>query len=210
MAHALLTGGEPLLRTDLAELIAAARKAGLYTNLITSGLGLTRERAVELKAAGLDSVQLSLQSDDAELADNIAGVNAHEKKLAVARLVREMEWPLTVNVVLHRANIDRLPQILALANELGAMRLELASAQFYGWGFQNRRVLMPTRDQTERANAVVASAPRKPGMQIVYVAQDYYSDRPKAVHERLGSAVHRGESNGRGDAVLRGRRDSTD
>lgn len=184
VVHALFTGGEPLLRTDLEALVATARSAGLYTNLITSAAGLTPERAQTLRSAGLDSVQISLQSDDPEQADLLAGTTAHERKLAAAQLVRESGWPLTINVVLHRTNIDRLPTIIALAEDLGAMRLELASTQFYGWAFRNRAALLPTREQVAAAEATVARELAKPsrtigGMQIVYVVPDYYADRPK-------------------------------
>src|ERR1043166_3395476 len=113
--HIGFSGGEPLLRADLTKLVAAARGAGLYSNLITSSLGLTRERAAELKTAGLDSVQISFQSDEASLADNIAGTMAHHKKLQAARMIRELGFPFTMNVVLHRANIDRVDRLITLA-----------------------------------------------------------------------------------------------
>ena len=179
--HLHLSGGEPLVRTDLPDLIRAAHAAGLYTNLITSGVGLTRNRARQLRTAGLDSVQISLQSDQAPLADRVAGAAAHERKLAAARLCRELGWPLTLNVVLHRDNIDRAGALIALAEDLGAERLELAHTQFYGWAFRNRAALLPTRAQVEEAGLVVAAArPRLRGrMQVVYVPADYYGDRPK-------------------------------
>jgi pyrroloquinoline quinone biosynthesis protein E len=184
IVHALFTGGEPLLRTDLEDLVATARRAGLYTNLITSAAGLTPGRARTLKDAGLDSVQISLQADQKELADLIAGTDAHEKKLAATKLVRELGWPLTINVVLHRSNIGRLPEIIALAESVGAMRLELASTQFYGWAFRNRDLLLPTREQVSEAGKVVTAEVEKRahaagGMQIVYVVPDYFGDRPK-------------------------------
>jgi pyrroloquinoline quinone biosynthesis protein E len=181
LAHALFTGGEPLLRADLEELVASARGAGLYTNLITSAVGLTERRARALKTAGLDSVQISFQSDAPELADSIAGTTAHGKKLAAATLVREHGWPLTINVVLHRSNIGRLPGIIRLAEELGAIRLELASTQFYGWAFRNRDLLLPTREQVAAAEAAIAQLKSQTAreMQIVYVVPDYYADRPK-------------------------------
>src|SRR5579862_4886387 len=139
--HILLSGGEPLLRPDLPELVMHARAAGLYTNLITSAIGLTRPRAETLKAAGLDSVQISLQADEAALADSIAGTRAHAHKLEAARVVREVGFPLTLNVVLHRHNIERVEAIIALAEEMGAARLELANTQFYGWAFRNKEAL---------------------------------------------------------------------
>ena len=149
--HVGFSGGEPLQRNDLTELVATARTAGLYSNLITSSLGMTRRRAEELKAAGLDSVQISFQSDEALLADSIAGAQAHSKKLEAARVVREMGLPLTLNVVLHRGNIERLPEIIALAESLGAERLELANTQYYGWAFKNRAMLLPAQSQIETA-----------------------------------------------------------
>jgi pyrroloquinoline quinone biosynthesis protein E len=179
--HVGFSGGEPLLRSDLVELVAAARRAGLYSNLITSAIGLTRERAQALKTAGLDSVQISFQSDNASLADNIAGTAAHQKKLEAARTVRELGFPLTVNVVLHRANIDRIDRIIALAEELSAERLELANSQYYGWAFRNRAGLLPTRAQIDRAVEIAQSARKRlfGKMEILFVVPDYYSDRPK-------------------------------
>jgi pyrroloquinoline quinone biosynthesis protein E len=179
--HVGFSGGEPLQRPDLAKLVTSARAAGLYSNLVTSALGLTRQRAEELKRAGLDSVQISFQSDQESLADHIAGTSAHGRKLAAARMVRELGFPLTVNVVLHRANIERLPQLIALAEELGAERLELANAQYYGWAFANRALLLPTRAQVETATQLARSAKERllGKMEILFVVPDYYSERPK-------------------------------
>jgi PqqA peptide cyclase len=179
--HVGFSGGEPLQRQDLVELVAAAREAGLYSNLITSSLGLNRRRADELKSAGLDSIQISFQSDEAALADRIAGTSAHAKKLEAARMVRELGFPLTVNTVLHRGNIERLEQIISLAENLGAERLELANTQYYGWAFKNRGALLPTRAQIDRA-VEIATASRKRllgKMEVLFVVPDYYSDRPK-------------------------------
>jgi len=175
------SGGEPLQRADLVELVAAAREAGLYTNLITSAVGLHRWRAQQLREAGLDSIQISFQSDQALLADEIAGTTAHAAKLAAARMIRELGFPLTVNVVLHRANIGRLEPIIRLAESLEAERLELANTQFYGWAYQNRAWLLPRRAQIQRAMEVVsAQRERLLGhMDILFVAPDYYNDRPK-------------------------------
>jgi pyrroloquinoline quinone biosynthesis protein E len=179
--HVGFSGGEPLLRADLVDLVASARRAGLYSNLITSSIGLTRERAQALKTAGLDSVQISFQSDNASLADNIAGTAAHERKLEAARMVRELGFPLTVNVVLHRANIDRIEQIIALTQDLSAERLELANSQYYGWAFRNRASLLPTRAQIDCAVKITQSARERllGKMEILFVVPDYYSDRPK-------------------------------
>ncbi len=176
-----LSGGEPLARRDLAEIVRGARAAKLYTNLITSGVGLDTDRAGELRDAGLDSVQLSFQSDEAELADEIAGTRAHARKLEAAAAVRAAGIPLSLNFVIHRRNIDRLPQMIALTETLGASRIELANVQFYGWAFQNRAALLPTRDQVERAREVAAAAKARLAGQIdiFYVLPDYYETRPK-------------------------------
>jgi PqqA peptide cyclase len=179
--HVGFSGGEPLLRADLAELVVAAREAGLYSNLITSAIGLSRRRIEDLKQAGLDSIQISFQSDEAPLADRIAGAAAHSKKLEAARAVREIGLPLTVNVVIHHGNIVRLPQIIALAESLGAGRLELANAQYYGWAFKNRTALLPTRAEVEAAEQIARTARQRlfGKMEILFVVPDYHSDRPK-------------------------------
>ena len=179
--HVGFSGGEPLLRADLARLIALARNLWLYSSLITSGIGLNRRRAEELKQAGLDNVQISLQSDQAPLADRIAGASAHARKLEAAQLVRELGFALSLNVVLHRANIGRLEQIISLAESLGAQRLELANAQYYGWAFKNRAALLPTRAQIEQATQIARAAKERlfGRMEILFVVPDYYSDRPK-------------------------------
>jgi pyrroloquinoline quinone biosynthesis protein E len=175
------SGGEPLQRPDLALLIAAAREAGLYTNLITSGVGLDRKRARELRAAGLDSAQLSFQADDAALADAIAGARAHERKIAAASAIRDEEIAFSMNVVLHRANIGRLRELIAYAHGLGAERLELANTQFYGWAYLNRAHLLPTRGQVDEARRIaIEEKERLAGrMEIFYVLPDYYEQRPK-------------------------------
>lgn len=129
------SGGEPLARRDLSELVRAARESNLYTNVITSGIGLDEKRAGELREAGLDSAQLSFQSDDVDLADEIAGARAHARKLDAARAIRAAGISLSLNFVIHRRNIDRLPQMIDLAEKLGAIRVELANVQFYGWAF---------------------------------------------------------------------------
>jgi pyrroloquinoline quinone biosynthesis protein E len=179
--HVGFSGGEPLQRPDLVELVAAARQAGLYTNLITSAVGLQRRRAEQLRDAGLDSVQISFQSDEASLANEIAGTPAHAAKLEAAQMVRQLGFPLTVNVVLHRANIHRLEAVIRLAESLEAERLELANTQFYGWAFQNRAFLLPTRNQIERAVELVAAGKKRllGHMDILFVTPDYYSERPK-------------------------------
>jgi PqqA peptide cyclase len=175
------SGGEPLVRRDLAELIHCAREAKLYTNLITSGVGLDEARARELRAAGLDSVQLSFQSDEFDLADEIAGAHAHKTKVAAASFIAAAGIPLSLNFVIHRRNIDRLEQMIDLTENLGAQRVELANVQFYGWAFLNRTALLPTREQVARAREVAAAAKGRLAGQIdiFYVLPDYYETRPK-------------------------------
>jgi pyrroloquinoline quinone biosynthesis protein E len=175
------SGGEPLARHDLVELIRQAREAKLYTNLITSGIGLDDDRVRVLRDAGLDSIQLSFQSDESSLADEIAGARAHERKLGVAAKIREAGVPLSLNFVIHRRNIDRLPQMIDLAEALGAERVELANVQFYGWAFRNRAALLPTRGQVERAREIATEAKARfeGKIDIFYVLPDYYETRPK-------------------------------
>jgi pyrroloquinoline quinone biosynthesis protein E len=175
------SGGEPLARRDLVELIRAARETKLYTNLITSGIGLDDDRLRGLRDAGLDSIQLSFQSDESGLADEIAGARAHEHKLDVAAKIRAAGIPLSLNFVIHRRNIDRLPQIIDLTEALGAERVELANVQFYGWAFRNRAALLPTREQVDRARDIATAAKARLAgkIDIFYVLPDYYETRPK-------------------------------
>ncbi len=175
------SGGEPLLYPELDRLIRAARAESMYTNLITSGIGLTTDRARALRDDGLDTVQISFQSDEAEQADSIAGARAHEAKISAARAVVDAGMPLGVNVVLHRQNIDRLESIITFVESLGAARLELANTQFYGWAFQNLKALLPTPEQVRRAETVAEhhAARLRGRMQIVYVLPDYFERRPK-------------------------------
>jgi PqqA peptide cyclase len=175
------SGGEPVVRRDLADLVRAAREANLYTNLITSGIGLDDERVRALRNAGLDSVQLSFQSDDADLSDEIAGARAHQPKLNAATKIRAAGISLSLNVVIHRRNIDRLPQMIEFAETIGAERVELANVQFYGWAFLNRAALLPTREQVVRAREIATQAKARLAgkIDIFYVLPDYYETRPK-------------------------------
>jgi PqqA peptide cyclase len=181
IVHILFSGGEPLLHKDIAELVACAREAGMYTNLITSALGLTRTRAEQLRAAGLDSIQISFQAHEATLANVIAGTNAHHRKLEAARLVRELGFPLTINVVLHRQNIATITNLIEMAEQLDAQRLEVANTQFYGWAFKNKEELLPTREQVKAAEIVALAAQERlrGKMEVLYVLPDYYGIRPK-------------------------------
>ena len=176
-----LSGGEPLLRRDLVEIVQTATELGLYTNLITSAIGLSRRRAEQLRAAGLDHVQISIQADEPVVSDRIAGTPSFERKVEAARLVKELGWPLTLNVVLHRQNIDGIPELLRLAEEVQADRVELANTQYYGWALRNRDALLPSKAQLERAETVVRAArARLAGrMDVSYVLPDYYSRYPK-------------------------------
>jgi PqqA peptide cyclase len=156
-----LSGGEPLVRKDLEELATHARSLGLYSTLVTSGLGLTRARAERLREAGLEHIQISIQDADSEVAEKIAGVSSVKQKRAAAAIVKELGFAFSINVVLHRANLDRIGQIIELAAELGADRLELANTQYYGWALENRAMLMPTREQVARAQAAAEEAMRR-------------------------------------------------
>ncbi|WP_326834957.1 pyrroloquinoline quinone biosynthesis protein PqqE [Amycolatopsis rhabdoformis] len=184
-----LSGGEPGLRKDLVELVATGHELGFYLNLVTSGVSLSAARIGQLADAGLDHFQLSLQDAEAAPANAIAGRRAHERKLAVAEAVRHAGLPLTINVVLHKGNVARIPAIAALAADLGADRLELAHTQFYGWALRNRGALLPSRAQVERAAADVAEVRARFGteLEIVHVAADYYSPRPKPCNYGWGS-----------------------
>jgi pyrroloquinoline quinone biosynthesis protein E len=176
-----MSGGEPLARHDLVDLVARAATLGCYVNLVTSGLGLTNSRMAALADAGIAHVQLSIQAADPVLADHIAGTRAHLHKLAAAELVKQHDLPLTVNAVLHRSNHHQLAALIDLAEHLEADRLELANTQYYGWGLRNRAALMPTPDQLAAAEPIVRAAKdRLRGrMEIVYVVADYYQPHPK-------------------------------
>src|SRR5687768_16911284 len=176
-----LTGGEPMLRRDLAELCAGARDAGLYSSLITAGTLFTRERAEALKEAGLDHVQVSIQSPDPEDNDRIAGNRSFEKKIAAARHARELDFPLTINCVLHRQNLDRIEELLDLTLELGAQRLELANTQYYGWAVPNQDALMPSWAQLQRAEEAVQRFRERvgPKVDVLWVLPDFYEELPK-------------------------------
>lgn len=184
--HAHFTGGEPLARTDLTELIAAARQPGLYTNLITSGIGLNEQRLQALVDAGLDHIQLSFQDSHEDAANWIAGAKAHAHKIELARAIRkrvdQKRVAFTVNLVVHRQNLDHLEEMIAFIEQLGPERIEIAHAQYYGWALANRATLLPTRAQLQKAVAVVAEAEKKLAgkIRIDSVVPDYYAKYPKA------------------------------
>jgi pyrroloquinoline quinone biosynthesis protein E len=173
-----LTGGEPLLRDDLELLVEAAHHAGLYTSLITSAVTLTRARLEDLAKRGLEHVQVSVQGLTDEGATRIAGRSRLQDKLASARWVRDLGLPLTLNVVLHRENIDEVPQLVDLALQLGAERLELANTQYLGWALENRGMLLPTAAQIDRAREAATQArdQHKGRLEILFVLPDYHAD----------------------------------
>ena len=177
-----LTGGEPLLRKDLEALVAGARARGLYTQLVTSGVPLTQARLRALRDAGLDCVQLSVQAAERAASDAIAGRASFEHKLEVARWVKALDLPLTLNAVLHRGNIDALDDLVRLAEQLSADRLELANAQYLGWALANRDALLPSRSQLERARAAATRArDRLEGrMEVLFVLPDYHAGIARA------------------------------
>jgi pyrroloquinoline quinone biosynthesis protein E len=184
-----LSGGEPLVRADLETIVAEAHALGFYINLITSGVGLTEARIGALKNAGLDHIQLSFQDSTREMNDFLSSTRTFELKSQVARLIRQYDYPMVLNVVLHRLNIDHVGEILAMAEALGAQYVELANTQYYGWAWLNRAQLLPSREQLERAEGVTQRFRERVGarMQIYFVVPDYFETRPKACMGGLGS-----------------------
>ncbi|WP_273425707.1 pyrroloquinoline quinone biosynthesis protein PqqE [Marinobacter sp.] len=187
------SGGEPLVRPDLPELIAEARNLGYYTNLITSGLGLTDAKVDAFAEAGLDHIQISFQASDPELNNAVAGSRkAFEQKLAMAEAVKAAGYPMVLNFVIHRHNIHQMPDILDLCERLGADYVELATCQYYGWAFRNREGLMPSLAQLTKAEAEVNEARERlqasgSAMKLIFVTPDYYEERPKACMNGWGS-----------------------
>ncbi|WP_342595379.1 pyrroloquinoline quinone biosynthesis protein PqqE [Salinicola lusitanus] len=177
-----LSGGEPALRQDLEALVASCAEQGLYSNLITAGVNIDRARLEALAEAGLDHVQLSVQGATAPINDHIANQpGAFDKKLAFAREVADVGLPLTLNSVIHRANLHQIPELVELALDLGARRLEIAHAQYYGWALENRGALMPPREQVMEALALVEAARERLEGKLVIdaVVPDYYARLPK-------------------------------
>ncbi len=186
-----LSGGEPAARHDLIELAQAGRDAGLYTNLITSGIGLSSKRLDQLEAAELDHIQLSLQGTKSEIADWVGGYKGgFDRKMKIAHEIKERGIPLTLNAVMHRHNLDDLDRTIEMAQEMGARRLEVACVQFHGWATQNRGMLLPTRAQAAvTKEKVAAAAERLRGvLAIDFVPPDYYAEYPKACMGGWGSA----------------------
>lgn len=176
-----LSGGEPLLRKDLEIIVAEARQLGFYSNLLTSGMGMDEARIGTLKDAGLDHIQLSFQADAPDLNNRLAGTDSYRKKRDVARLIKAYDYPMVLNVVMHRHNLDRVGEILDMALDLEADYVELANTQYYGWALENRDYLLPTRDQLQRAEAVAHDyqARFRDRMKVYFVVPDYFEGRPK-------------------------------
>ncbi|MEE9397836.1 MAG: pyrroloquinoline quinone biosynthesis protein PqqE [Methylococcales bacterium] len=183
------SGGEPLVRKDLHILAKHARELGYYSNLITSGYGLSEERIVQLKEAGLDHIQISIQASTEELSDYLAGTNSFQKKKEVARLVKKHGYPMVLCVVIHKQNIHQMQEILEMASELEADYLELANTQYLGWAHLNRDALLPNLEEFQKAEAIAQSYKKqvKGKMKIYYVVPDFYEDRPKACMNGWGT-----------------------
>ncbi|MET0216731.1 MAG: pyrroloquinoline quinone biosynthesis protein PqqE [Burkholderiales bacterium] len=183
------SGGEPLVRDDLEIMVAEARKLGYYSNLITSGVGLTEKRIAAFKEGGLDHIQLSFQDSTREMNDFLSSTKTFELKSRVAKLIQQYDYPMVLNVVLHRMNIDHTEQILEMAEAMGAEYVELANTQYYGWALVNRDQLLPTREQLQRAEEVTNKFRERVGskMKIYFVVPDYHADRPKACMNGWGS-----------------------
>jgi pyrroloquinoline quinone biosynthesis protein E len=183
------SGGEPMLRDDLEELVGYANGLGYYTNLITSGIGLTETRLAALQDAGLKQIQLSLQSADRALTNELVGARAHDIKLDVARRIKAHGFPMVLNVPVVRQNIDQVERILAMAEDIGVDYLEFANIQYYNWALLNREELLPTREQIAHAESAVQAARARLGnrMTIYFVIPDYYEGRPKACMNGWGT-----------------------
>lgn len=184
-----LSGGEPLARDDLEIIVAEAHRLGFYINLITSGVGMNDARIRALKEAGLDHIQLSFQDSTKQMNDFLSSTRTFELKSKVAAMIKQYEYPMVLNVVLHRLNIDHVEEILDMAERLGAEYVELANTQFYGWAWHNRSQLMPSREQVRRAEEVTNHFRERVGqkMKIYFVVPDYYETRPKPCMNGLGS-----------------------
>ena len=183
------SGGEPLVRKDLVELVEYSHELGYYINLITSGYNMDEAKIIELKEAGLDHIQVSIQASSQELNDFIAGTKSFEHKKSVAKLIKKHGYPMVLCVVLHRQNIHQMKDILDMAIELGADFVELANTQYYGWAHHNRDQLMPTQEQLQAAEALANEYQdtQKGKMKIYYVVPDYYEGRPKACMNGWGT-----------------------
>ena len=183
-----LSGGEPLARDDLEILVAEAHRLGFYTNLVTSGVGLTEPRLAALKDAGLDHIQLSFQDSTRRMNDFLSSTRTYELKSKVAALIKKYRYPMVLNVVIHRLNIDHVEEILSMAERMGAEYVELANTQYYGWAWLNRARLLPSREQLLRAEEITQRFRARVGsrMRIFFVVPDYFETRPKPCMNGLG------------------------
>ncbi len=188
------SGGEPLVRRDLGELIAESRRVGLYTHLTTSGVGADLSRLAQLQQSGLDSIQVSIQ--DANQADNdfLAGTPSFEKKQSCIAAAQKLGLPIILNVVLHRHNLARLEQIIEFAEDLNIEKVELAHVQYTGWAFRNRLALLPSRQQLQEAQEIVQAARERLGNrpELLHVLPDYFQQYPQALFARLGPCLFGG------------------
>lgn len=186
-----LSGGEPLVRDDVEEIAAEAHRLGYYTNLITSGVGLSRERLAELKRVGLDHIQLSFQDSTREMNDFLSHTRTFELKKRCAEWIKSHGYPMVVNCVIHRLNIDHLDTIIDMAVQMGADYLELANTQYYSWAHLNREHLLPSREQLQRAERTMLSwrERMKGKMKIFFVVPDYYEQRPKRCANGWGTTL---------------------
>lgn len=183
------SGGEPLMRDDLEIMVAEARKLGYYSNLITSGIGLNEKRIAAFKEGGLDHIQLSFQDSTREMNDFLSSTKTFDLKQKVAKLIKKYDYPMVLNCVLHRHNIDHVQEILEMAEAMDAEYVELANTQYYGWAYVNRDQLLPTREQLKRAEEVTNKFRERVGnkMKIFFVVPDYYEERPKACMNGWGA-----------------------
>ena len=184
-----ISGGEPLMRDDVEIMVSEASQMGYYVNLLTSGIGLTEKRISAFKEGGLGQIQLSFQDSTKELNDFLSSTKTFELKSKVAKLIKEHDYPMVLNVVLHRLNIDHMDQILEMAEAMGADHVELANSQYYAWALKNRSYLMPSEEQLRKAEETTNQFREKIGnkMKLYFIVPDYYANRPKACMNGWGS-----------------------
>jgi len=176
-----ISGGEPLLRDDIEDIVTEANQLGYYSNLITSGVGLTEKRIDAFKAGGLDHIQLSMHDITEEISNFVTDTKTFKLKQKVAAMIKDRGYPMVLNVVIHRYNIGHIKEILEMAEKLGADYVELANTQYYGWSLINRNQLMPTKEQIDEAEKITNEFREYIGnkMKIFFVVPDYYAERPK-------------------------------
>ena len=184
-----ISGGEPLMRDDVEIMVSEATQMGYFVNLLTSGIGLTEKRIAAFKDGGLGQIQLSFQDSTKELNDFLSSTKTFDLKSKVAKLIKQYDYPMVLNVVLHRLNIDHIDQILEMAEAMEADHVELANSQYYAWALKNRKYLMPSEDQLKRAEETTNQFRERLGnkMKLYFVVPDYYATRPKACMNGWGS-----------------------